>query len=207
MYIRITQRNHHVSSPDLRAWYRELEIVMNIRISRSTHPNGSWTSKFFLQSVRECARDGRLVGIEHADDTTEPKEANNEGSNWQQRFVRRNVSVLLRAEDTQNIVVFVHRFAEVASFLLIPPSAVWIAELAFDGRRVGVVSVLRRTISSGHTMQFNMSREVPSEGRLPQPGLEEPGFERRQRGDEHSSRRFGPTARSRVVEKASAFEN
>lgn len=53
------------------------------------------------------------------------------------------MSVLLGTENTKNIVVLVDWLAKVTSFLLIPPVGVGVAELAFHGRRVGVVSVLQ----------------------------------------------------------------
>ena len=54
------------------------------------------------------------------------------------------MGVLLRTENTEDIVILVDWLAKVASFLLIPPVGVGVAELAFHGRRVGVVSVLHR---------------------------------------------------------------
>lgn len=60
------------------------------------------------------------------------------------------MSVLLRAENSQDIIVFVNRLSKVTSLLLIPPLGIGVAELAFDSGRVGVVSVLQRNRGSAN---------------------------------------------------------
>lgn len=45
-------------------------------------------------------------------------------------------------EHSEDIVVFVYRFAIVSALLLIPPDCIRVAKLASDGRRVGITSVL-----------------------------------------------------------------
>jgi len=57
------------------------------------------------------------------------------------------VRVLLRREDTQDVIVLVQRLAVVSAFLLVPPVCVRVAELALDGESggqvgVGVVAIL-----------------------------------------------------------------
>lgn len=61
----------------------------------------------------------------------------------------REVCVFLGREDSENVVVFVQGLAVVTAFLLVPPVAVRIAELALDGegggeRGVGVIAILQR---------------------------------------------------------------
>jgi hypothetical protein len=54
------------------------------------------------------------------------------------------VSVFLRAENTQNIIVLVDRLSEVPSFLLIPPVTVRVSKLSLDSRWVRIIAVLRK---------------------------------------------------------------
>ena len=50
--------------------------------------------------------------------------------------------VLIRTEDTKDVVILVDRLAEIASLLLIPPVTIGIAELALYCGRVDVATVL-----------------------------------------------------------------
>lgn len=64
------------------------------------------------------------------------------------------MSVLLRAEHTENIVILMHWLAKVTSFLLIPPVGVGVAELALHGRRVGIVSILQPQQSASKKTEY-----------------------------------------------------
>lgn len=57
-----------------------------------------------------------------------------EASNQDTTPTRLEVRVLLWSEDSEDVVVFVQWFAVVATFLLVPPVAVGVAELTFDGK-------------------------------------------------------------------------
>ena len=50
--------------------------------------------------------------------------------------------ILICRKDAQRIIVLVHRLAKVAPFLLVPPVAVRVAVLPFDGWRVDVAAIL-----------------------------------------------------------------
>lgn len=50
--------------------------------------------------------------------------------------------MLLQTEHAQNVIVFVNRFSEVASLLLVPPIAIRVSELPRLPRRVDVAAIL-----------------------------------------------------------------
>lgn len=77
------------------------------------------------------------------------------------------MGVLLRAENAQDIIVFMNRLSKVTSLLLIPPLGIGVAELALDSGRVGVVSVLRRTGSANFTTLDAEYKTIPGEGHPP----------------------------------------
>src|SRR5699024_3496278 len=92
--------------------------------SLRTYQQSTRTSQFFLQSVREGSWNTWLVWVVEAYNTAETQESSNEAADVEQALARRDMSVLLRTEDTQNIIVLVDRLSKVAPFLLIPPVAV-----------------------------------------------------------------------------------
>lgn len=50
--------------------------------------------------------------------------------------------MLFRTEHAEDIIIFVHGFAEIPPFLLVPPVAVRVAKLPVLSRRVDVATVL-----------------------------------------------------------------
>lgn len=95
-----------------------------------------------LQAAGESPGHTRLVGVKLGNNSTEDTDTGNESAEQDGAETRLEVGVGLSAEDTEDVVVFVDRLAVVAAFLLVPPVAVWVAELALLGGRVGVLAVL-----------------------------------------------------------------
>ena len=54
--------------------------------------------------------------------------------------------VLVRGKHAKDIVVFMHWFPEVTSFLFIPPVGVRVSKLTLLGRRIDVATVLSRVL-------------------------------------------------------------
>lgn len=57
-------------------------------------------------------------------------------------LARSDVGILFWAEDTEDLVLFVNRLAEVTLLLLVPPATVRISELALYAGRVLVAAIL-----------------------------------------------------------------
>lgn len=107
-----------------------------------TYAHSAGTAQFLLQAIDESPRCAGLVGAEIVGDATETTESSPEGAEEDPAPVGLEVSVFLRGEDGKDVVVLVDGLAVVAAFLLVPPVAVRVAELALDGRGVDVAAVL-----------------------------------------------------------------
>lgn len=101
-----------------------------------------WTSQLLLQTVRVSPGDAWLVRVVEADNTTEPQEGSNKHSQVEEALARSDVSILLRAEDIENLILFMNRLPKVTFLLLVPPAAVGISELALHAGRVLVAAIL-----------------------------------------------------------------
>lgn len=99
-------------------------------------------SKLLLQAIRESPGNARLVGVELGHDSTQTKNGCDEASDLEQALARGDVGVLLRTEDTENIVLLVNGFTKVPSLLLVPPAAIGVSELTLHTGRVLVVAIL-----------------------------------------------------------------
>lgn len=140
-----------MSSPGLRALNGASANSHNSDIeNRPTHPHSVWPPKFLLESIREGARDAGFIRVEEAHGAAKAQEGGDEAAKMEESLARRDVSVLLRTEDAQDIVILVDRLAKVAPLLLVPPFTVGVAECTLDARRVRVVAVLE-TRSIGNT--------------------------------------------------------
>lgn len=100
------------------------------------------------------------------------------------------MSVLLRAENAQDIIVLVNGLSKVTPLLFIPPLGIGVAELAFDRGRVGVVSVLQRQrAGSANFATLAQSCDfLPGEDPHLPPWLEELVPQRKRRGGRRSER-------------------
>lgn len=52
------------------------------------------------------------------------------------------VTIFLRGEYTQDVIVLVHGFTPVAAILLVPPVSIRITERALDGNRIDIATIL-----------------------------------------------------------------
>lgn len=100
------------------------------------------SSQLLLQTVNVSLGYARLVRVVEADNTTESQEGNNKHSQVEKALPRSDVGILFRAEDTEDLVLFMDRLAEVALLLLVPPATVRISELALHAGRVLVAAIL-----------------------------------------------------------------
>jgi hypothetical protein len=101
-------------------------------------------SQLLLQTIGIGLGGTGLVGVVHADNTADAKESDNEASEVEEALAGGDVSVLLGTEHTEDFVVLVHRFTEVALLLGVPPATVGISEGSLHTGRVRVVVVLSR---------------------------------------------------------------
>jgi hypothetical protein len=60
----------------------------------------------------------------------------------EETLARSDMGVLLRTEDTQDIIVLMDQLAKVPPLLLVPPAFVGVSELALLTGRVRVVAIL-----------------------------------------------------------------
>lgn len=100
------------------------------------------TSQLLLQAVNVSPGGAWPVRIVEADKTAESQEGSNKHSQMQEALARRDVGILFRAEDTEDLIIFVDRLAKVTPLLLIPPATVGVSELALHTRRVLVAAIL-----------------------------------------------------------------
>lgn len=108
----------------------------------NTYGQSIGASQLLLQTVDVGLGDTRLVRVVKADNTNKAQESNDEASEVEEALAGANVGVLLGTEHTENIVILVHRLAEVALLLRIPPTTVGISVGALHCGRVGIVVVL-----------------------------------------------------------------
>lgn len=114
--------------------------------TRMTYYHSTRASQFLLHSIREGSRDCWPVRIVEFDSSDDAQEARHKDSKVEESLARTGMGVLLRTEDTQDIVVFMDRFSKVPPLLFIPPVAVGISELTLHTGRVGVVTILEVSI-------------------------------------------------------------
>jgi hypothetical protein len=140
MYTTVTRKRVatlHLSEPSI--------MVSTVdALIKSTHDDGVRPTQLSVQAAWECALHGWLVGVILVHHSEHAGKHDPEGAKPYRSPARRDVRVVFCRKDTQNIVVFVHRLAEVAAFLLVPPVAVRIAVLALDGWEKGVASIHTR---------------------------------------------------------------
>lgn len=81
----------------------------------------------------------------------------------------RDMSILLRAEYTENLVLLMHRFAKVPSFLLVPPVVTGVSEGSLNAGRVLVAAVLYRILEGVYRVEPPLPQAVstiiPATGR------------------------------------------
>lgn len=100
------------------------------------------TAQLLLQTTLIGFRGTRPVGIVETHNSTERQEGRNKYTEVEETLAGGDVGVLLRAEHSQEFVLLVDRLPEVPPLLRIPPSAVWISELALHSRGVLVAAIL-----------------------------------------------------------------
>ena len=100
------------------------------------------TPQLFLQPTRVRLGNRRLVRVEHLRDGGQAQNGSNEASDLEQTLARGDVGVFLRTEDTQNFVLLVNGFAEIPSFLLVPPATIGISVLTLHPGRVLIIAIL-----------------------------------------------------------------
>ena len=100
------------------------------------------TTQLLLQSISIGLGNTGLVGIIEADNSAQAQESRNENTEVEETLAGGDVGILLRAEDTENFVLFVDGLAEVALLLLVPPTTIGVSERALHTRRVLVAIVL-----------------------------------------------------------------
>lgn len=92
-----------------------------------TDPHGSRATELSFQPVGIlCWRTGS-VRICQLDGVTEPQNGSDESCPQDGSSARRHMRVIVKRENSQNIVVFMHGLAEIASLLLVGPVSVRIA--------------------------------------------------------------------------------
>lgn len=115
---------------------------MAFRRGGFTYRHGIGASKLLLQTIGIGLGDARLVRVVETDNTAESQKGSNKYSKVEETLAGSDVGILLRAEDTENLVLLVDRFAKVTLLLLVPPTAVGISELALHTGRVLVAAIL-----------------------------------------------------------------
>lgn len=107
-----------------------------------TYRHSIGTSQLLFQTIDVGLRNTRLVRVGKADNTNHAKENSDEASEVEETLAGRDVVVLLGTEDTEDFVILVHGFAEVALLLRIPPATVGVSVCPLQRGRVGVVVIL-----------------------------------------------------------------
>lgn len=120
--------------------------------------NSIGTTQLLLQTVDVGLGDTGLVGVVKADNTAQAQKGRNEHSQVAETLAGADVGVLLRTEDTENLIVLVDGLAEVALLLLVPPAAVGISVLTLHGGRVLVTTILDMSVN---TRQLTRPAKLP----------------------------------------------
>lgn len=84
-----------------------------------THSKSMRSPKLSLQPIGKLSRNAGHVRIKLLDHITQPKESSYDGNPEGPGPTGAHVRILVQREHPQDVIVFVHRFAEVSSFLLI----------------------------------------------------------------------------------------
>lgn len=107
-----------------------------------TYPRGARAAQLPLQASLEFTRIRRPVWIFHIDDSADPQKNGDEGANHDQTRTSLGPCVVVRGEDSENIVILVDGLAKVSSLLGVPPVGIWISVLALDTGRINVAAIL-----------------------------------------------------------------
>jgi len=100
------------------------------------------TTQLLLQTIGVGLGNAGLVGVVEADNAAHTQESGDEHAEVEETLASADVGILLRTENTENLVLLVDGLAKVSLLLLIPPAAVRVSESALRARRVLVTTIL-----------------------------------------------------------------